>query len=270
MQVWTENLRIFGPVEFQQAGRSMKLKSRLRDTDQNLTMHVCTIPSAVVTQALAASGADSVIIDLEHGAVDYGSAHAMIAATAGTNCAPLVRVAENDPAQVKRVLDLGAEGIVFPLIRDASDARKAISSLHYPPNGNRGFGPFLAHSRWGTSLLEYREAVDDQIVCCLLIETRDAVENITEICAVPGIDLIIPAQFDLSTDLGVSGQFDHPDFQAALAKVEEAATKAGIPLGNVGLAEAQAKALFARGYRVIAGFDVLWLKAKAAETQGWL
>lgn len=247
----------------------MTFKDRLADPSARLTAHVCTIPSATVTQALAAAGSDAVIIDMEHGAVDYGSAHAMIAATAGTSCAPLVRVAENDPAQVKRILDLGAEGIVFPLIRTAEDAAKAVASLRYPPNGNRGFGPFIAHSRWGTSLMDYRETVDGKLVCCLLVETRDAIENIEAICAVPGIDLVIPAQFDLSTDLGISGQFNHPDFQAALARVEHAANAAGLPLGNVAMAKPQADALFAKGYRVIAGFDMLWLKAAAAETQSW-
>lgn len=248
----------------------MTFKEKLSNPTIRLTAHVCTIPSAAVTQAMAAARSDAVIIDMEHGAIDYATAHAMIAATAGTSCAPLVRVTENDSAQVKRVLDLGAEAIVFPLIRTAEDAEQAVASLRYPPNGTRGFGPFLAHSRWGTSLMEYRESVDGHLVCCLLVETRDAVENIEAICAVPGIGAIIPAQFDLSTDLGVSGQFDHPDFLAAVAKVEDAANSAGIPLGNVGLAKPQADELLAKGYRIIAGFDILWLKAMAAETQSWI
>jgi len=244
-------------------------KARLAETSDRMTAHVCTIPSPTVTQALAAAGSDAVIIDLEHGAVDYGSAQAMIAATQGFACAPLVRVAENDPVQVKRVLDLGAEGIVFPLIRTADDAAKAVASLRYPPNGTRGLGPFIAHSRWDTTLMDYRDFIEDRLICCLLVETRDAIENIDDICAVPGIDLLIPAQFDLSTDLGIPGQFDHPDFTAAIAKVEAAANAAGLPLGNVGLAKPQADALFAKGYRVICGFDLLWLKAAAAETQSW-
>ena len=247
----------------------MNFKQRLAETDDKMTCHVVTIPSATVTQAIAAAGADSVIIDMEHGAVDHASAHAMIAATKGTRCAPLVRVAENDPAQVKRMLDLGAEGIVFPLIRNAEDARRAVASLRYPPHGNRGFGPFIAHSMTGVTLPEYMDAVDGTLTCCLLVETADGVENIDEIVAVEGIDLLIPAQFDLSTDLGISGQFDHPDFQAAVSKVEAAAKKAGIPLGNVALSPEQAQGLFSKGYRVIAGFDLLWLKAKTAEAQSW-
>ncbi|MEO9827513.1 MAG: aldolase/citrate lyase family protein [Paracoccaceae bacterium] len=247
----------------------MTFKERLQGTDR-LTAHIVNIPSATVTQAIAAAGADAVIVDFEHGAIDHASAHAMIAATAGTNCAPLVRVAENDTAQVKRVLDLGAEGVVFPLIRSAEEAQRAVASLHYPPNGNRGFGPFMAHARWGIPLMDYREAVDDKVVCCLLIETRDAVENIDAICAVPGIDLIIPATFDLSTDLGVSGQFDHPDLHAALTKIEDATSAANIPLGAVCLAEAQAQTLIAKGYRVFCGFDLIWMGAKAAEVQEWI
>ena len=244
-------------------------KDRLAKTADRMTAHICTIPSATVTQAMAASGSDAVIIDMEHGAVDFGTAHAMIVATQGFACAPLIRIPKTDESHVKRVLDLGAEGIVFPLIRSAEDAARAVASMRYPPHGTRGFGPFIAQSRWGSSLMTYRTDVEDRLVCCLLVETKDAVENIEEICAVPGIDLLVPAQFDLSTDLGISGQFDHPDFQAAVAKVEAAAKAAGIPLGNASLNKAQADTWFERGYRVIAGFDVLWLRAAAAEAQSW-
>lgn len=246
------------------------MKSRLQDTRDLLTMHLCGIPSAVVTQALAAAGSDCIVVDLEHGAVDYASAHAMIAATAGTNCAPLVRVAVNDPAHVKRALDLGAEGIMFPLIESAQGARDAVASLHYPPHGNRGFGPFIAQSRWGTQLNTYLPTVENRLVCCILIETRGALESIEEICTVPGIDIIIPAQFDLSTALGISGQFDHPDFVSAVARIEQAALAAGLPLGGVAMNREQADLLIARGYRIVCGFDSLWLRAQAAQMKSWI
>lgn len=246
-----------------------RFKQKLADPETRVTSVLCTIPSPIVPQALAASGIDSVIIDMEHGAIDHAAAHAMIAATAGTDCAPLVRVAENDTVLVKRVLDLGAEGIVFPMIRSVEDARSAVASLKYAPEGTRGFGPFIAQSRWQTTLAGYPAQEQDQLICCLLVETAEAVQNIEEICKVPGIDLLIPAQFDLSTDLGVMGQFDHPTFQAALSRVEAAAKAADIPLGNVALDAEKAAALFARGYRHIAHFDVLWLCEKAADMQSW-
>jgi 4-hydroxy-2-oxoheptanedioate aldolase len=245
------------------------LKTKLTQTSDRLICQLCTIPSAAVSQAFAASGADAVIIDLEHGAIDYGSAHAMIAATAGTDCAPLVRIAEIDAAHCKRALDLGAEGIVFPLARTVADAEQAVACMHYPPKGVRGFGPFLAQSRWGTDLAEYRSKMEDQLICCLLIETTGALANIEDICKVEGIDLIVPATFDLSTDMGIPGQFEHPDFQAALTRIEKAATTAGLPLGAVALAKPQADVLFAREYRMIAGFDVLWLREKTNEMRAW-
>lgn len=245
------------------------LKKKLSDPDKRVSMHICTIPSATVTQAMAAAGADAVIIDMEHGAVDYGSCHAMIAATAGSDCAPLVRIAKNDTSQVKRVLDLGAEGIVFPLIKTVEDAKRAVASLRYPPIGDRGFGPFIAHSYWKTGLLDFASTMDGKLVCVLLIETIEAVENIEEICAVDGIDLIVPAQFDLSTALGVSGNFDHPDFVAALEKIEKVAAAANIPLSGVGMSKEQADALFAKGYRAIAGFDLLLLKGAVAACASW-
>ena len=160
----------------------MKLKQRLSDTQDRLANFIVTVPSAVVTQALAAAGADSLIIDIEHGAVDYGSAHAMIAATHGYNCAALVRIAENTDAQVKRALDIGAQGIVFPLIETAEQASWAVSSLRYPPHGRRTFGPFIAHSFEGVPLAEYADHIDDTLTCCLLVETVKGVENIEQIC----------------------------------------------------------------------------------------
>lgn len=247
----------------------MTFKRKLTETDARLALAICTIPSATVPQALAAAGLDAVLIDMEHGAVDYESCHAMIAATAGTECAPLVRVDGLNAAMVKRALDLGAEGICFPLIGTAEQAREAVAMLRYPPHGIRGFGPFIAHSRWGQELQGYRPATEDHIVNIITVETVEAIENIDEIAAVDGIDVLVPAMFDLSTDMGLPGQFDHPDFVAALARAEAAAHKHNIPLANVALAQPQADGLWARGYRVIAGFDVLWLKAKTAEIKSW-
>src|SRR4051812_24458188 len=115
----------------------MPFKERLAG-DEILGGVLCVIPSAVVTQAVAAAGADFVIIDGEHGPIGRETMHAMIAATAGTRCAPLVRVPGVLEADVKAALDAGAEGILYPLIRSASDAELAVSLGRYPPEGARG------------------------------------------------------------------------------------------------------------------------------------
>ena len=247
------------------------LKEKINGDGPAATCVLCTIPSAVVTQAIAAAGADSVIIDMEHGAVDYGSAHAMIAATQGFDCAPLVRISKIDAAEVKRALDVGAEGICFPLARTAEDVRHAIATLHYPPNGVRGFGPFISHSRWASaSMPAYAADMDERVFSMILIETAEAIENIEEICAVPGIDLIVLAGFDLSSAMGIPGQFDHPDFIAAQERLETAANAAGLPLSAVALRKEQADEYKSRGYRVLASFDVLFLKSGVSELRSWL
>jgi 4-hydroxy-2-oxoheptanedioate aldolase len=117
------------------------MKAKLAEPGRRLNGHVCIIPSAVVSQAVAAAGADYVIIDQEHSPMGHETLHAMIAATQGTDCAPLVRVAEIGEANVKRAMDAGAEGICFPLVRSVADAERCVASLRYPPRGRRGWGP---------------------------------------------------------------------------------------------------------------------------------
>jgi len=139
----------------------------------------------------------------------------------------------------------------------------------YPPSGTRGWGPFIAHSRWDVGLMDYQNKLGTGTVVCLLLETPEAVENIDAICAVAGVDLMVVAQFDLSTTMGISGQFDHPDYLAAEKRLETAAFKAGMPLIGIANNATRADALFARGYRGIGGFDILSLKAAVATSAAW-
>lgn len=245
------------------------MKQRLR-AGEILAGYVNIVPSAVSVQAMAAAGADWIIMDQEHGAVGPESLHAMIAATAGTGCAPLVRVPKRDEAWVKPALDLGAEGICFPLVGTAEEAAHCVPLLRYPPRGRRGWGPFVAHARWGTALFDYLPQRGSETVCMLLIETLAAVENIEAICQVEGVDCMIIAPFDLSTELGVSGRFDAPEFREAVEKLERVILAAGIPLGGAALTREQTQALLGRGYRLpVHGFDVLMLAGLVRQTAEW-
>ena len=125
------------------------MKQRLR-SGETLAGYVATIPSAVSVQAMAAAGADWIVIDQEHGAVGPENLHAMIAATAGTPCAPLVRVPKRDEAWVKPALDLGAEGILFPLAGNAEEAAECVALTRYPPRGRRA-GGLSSRTRAGVS-----------------------------------------------------------------------------------------------------------------------
>jgi 4-hydroxy-2-oxoheptanedioate aldolase len=246
------------------------IKDRIHKTKDLLGGYLCVIPSAVVTQALAAAGADWLVIDQEHAPTGMENLHAMIAATAGTPCSPWVRVPKRDEAYVKPALDAGAAGIMFPLVRTAAEAGECVTLTCYPPRGRRGWGPFIAHSRWGVELHDYLPKRGGETVCGLLIETKTAVDNIEDICKVEGIDYMVVATFDLSTELGVPGKFDAPILLDAVRHVEQAVLKAGIALGAAALTREQAEGNIRRGHRILVyGFDVLMLKQQVRQSMEW-
>jgi len=221
----------------------VELKQRLAG-DEVLGGVVNEIPSAVVTQAVAAAGADLVMIDREHGAIDRAAMHAMIAATAGTRCSPLVRTAD--------------------------DAARGVSFVRYPPEGTRGWGPFAAHARWGVPLVEHVARTGADTICCVFLETVEAIENIEEIVRVPGVDLFVVARFDLSTALGVHGRFDAPEFAEAEARLEAAVRGSGVPLGGIALTPDLSRAMTGRGYRVLfQSIDLLALEGAVAAPRAW-
>jgi 4-hydroxy-2-oxoheptanedioate aldolase len=247
------------------------MKDRIHKSKDSLGGYLCMIPSAMVSQALAAAGADWLIIDQEHAPIGPENLHAMIAATAGTACSPWVRVPRRDEAFVKPALDAGAEGIMFPLVRTAAEAAECVALTTYPPRGRRGWGPFAAHSRWGVELFDYLGKRGGETVCGLLIETKAAVDNIEEICKVEGIDYMVLATFDLSTELGVSGKLDAPVVLEAVRHAEQAILKAGIALGAAAFTKEQAQANLRRGHRLFFyGFDVLMLKQHVRQACAWL
>ena len=246
------------------------VKERLRTGAAPVAGFLNLIPSPVATQALAAAGADVVVIDQEHGPIGPESLHAMVASTAGTSCSPWVRVPGCDEAAVKTALDAGAEGIMFPLITTAESAAECVALTRYPPAGRRGWGPFVAHSRWGVELFDYLGQRGGDTVCTILIETRSAIDNIEKICEVEGIDCLTIAPFDLSTDLGVSGRMDAPELVEAVTHVEQVVLEAGIPLGGAALTEEQTQALVQKRYRLLwHHFDVLILKQFVRQTAAW-
>ena len=115
---------------------------------------IATIPSIQTVQIMARSGIDWIVVDLEHGPIDLGSAHAMITATSGTPCVPMVRIAANEPWLAKAPMDIGALGINFPMICSRADAEKAVRSVRYPPRATVSGGRFTPRSagacRWRT------------------------------------------------------------------------------------------------------------------------
>src|SRR5476649_483802 len=197
---------------------------------------------------MARSGFDWIIVDLEHGPIDLGSAHGMITATSGTPCVPFARIAANEPWLAKAPMDIGALGINFPMICNREDAEKAVRSVRYPPRGERLWGPFHAPFRWGVSMPDYMATADDDIICGITIEHVEAVNRIDEIMATPGIDL--------ATSIDKRGRIDDPEVQALMARAEAGILKSGVAIGGAARTAEQANQMIDRGYVALAlGFD---------------
>lgn len=241
------------------------LKARL-DADKPSVGVIISMPSVHTTQVLAGCGFDWLFIDMEHGPIGIESAHAMITATSGSRSAPIVRVPWNVHWLIKPVLDAGAMGIVVPMIRSAEDAAEAVKAIRYPPQGERGFGPFYASLRFGHSMSSYADPADQEILCILLIEHKDAIDDIDNIVQVPGIDACFIAPFDLAMSYGFRDGPDHPQVRSAVARAEKAILASPVKLGGLALDTQLAEQMIGRGYRLIlSGFDTLLLQRAAAD-----
>ena len=223
-----------------------------------------SMPSVNMAQALSNAGFDWLFIDMEHGPIDIASCHHMITATAGTECAPVVRVMEPSINYTKPVLDSGAMGIIFPMITTKKAAECAVKAVRYPPEGERGWGPFYAPMRWGNGdSIDYYKASKD-VVIIALIEHIKSVENIHEILEVAGVDVFFIAPMDLAASMGHVGNRDHPDVQSAILKAEDAIKGAGRTLGGLCLSAEEGNEKASKGYQILLmGFDLLLLEVGA-------
>ncbi len=242
------------------------MKARLRAGKACVGVLI-TMPSPALAQVLASCGYDYLFIDMEHGAIDLASCQQMIQATAGTECAPLVRVGKPDKALCKPVLDAGAMGMIFPMINDRALAEATVEAMFYPPKGQRGWGPFLAPIRWGQpDAMAYFKIANEELVNTVLIEHIDAVEALDEILAVPGLDVANVAPMDLAVSMGHPGDRDHPEVKAAIARAEKKILESKVALGGMALSPEEANEKIDRGYRfLVLGYDVMLIQRVSAQ-----
>jgi 4-hydroxy-2-oxoheptanedioate aldolase len=205
---------------------------------------------------MARSGLDWILIDMEHGPIDAGAAHAMIAATSGTPLVPLVRVVAATPWHAKLPLDLGAMGICFPMTTRRPDAEAVARAVRYPPEGDRFWGPFYAPLRWDVSMREYLDRANDEVLAIGTIEHIDALEGIRDVVSTPGLDLVFIGPGDLATSMGLKGRTDDAAVQAAILQLESAVLASPVALGGVALTAEHAKIMIGKGYKaLVVGFD---------------
>ncbi|MBO6659396.1 MAG: 2-dehydro-3-deoxyglucarate aldolase [Roseivirga sp.] len=210
---------------------NFQLRKKL-DRGEKLIGTLLSLPSPEIAEIMSMVGFDWLFIDLEHGPHGFMELQRMIQAMK-PNCGALVRVPEVSEANIKKVLDIGAEGIIVPKVDTAEKAKQIVSYAKYPIQGVRGVGAARAHG-YGLNFKEYVERANEGTLVVIQIEHFEGVNNINEIVEVEGVDVIFIGPYDLSASFGVAGQLEHPLVKVAIEKVEEACAKAGIPMGYFG------------------------------------
>ena len=189
-----------------------------------------TLHDPAVTEVLAGSGLDWVLVDTEHAPFSPESLANLVMAFEGTSAVSLIRVGWNDQVLIKTCLDLGFGGILVPQIGSVEEARRAVAACRYPPQGTRGFGPRRA-GHYGRTMDAYVRRANETILAGVQIESIRAVNDIENILAVEGVDFAFLGPMDLSASMGLLQTPDHPDVLQAMEQVIAAAVARNIPVG---------------------------------------
>ena len=185
---------------------------------------------------LASAQCDFVFFDMEHSGFSIETLKQAVRYFEAAGVAMIVRTPSKDYDMVARICDAGAQGVMAPMMKDAAEAATVVSHMKYPPVGKRGVALGAAHDNYlsgGVSVQDRLLQGNARTTFFALIETREGAENADAIAATPGVDALWVGHFDLSASLGIAGQFDHPDYLAALEKIIQAAKTRGLSLGRL-------------------------------------
>jgi 4-hydroxy-2-oxoheptanedioate aldolase len=223
-----------------------------------------TLGNPFVAEMFGKIGFDWIMIDRQHGSIEWNEVGPAIQAVElGGSCA-LVRVDWNSPELIMRALDLGAAGVVVPMVSTAEDARRAAEAARYPPRGIRSYGPLRGYY--------LANAQQFEPACIVMIETRQALENLEEIARTPGVDGLFVGPADLALDLGVPISLPmHADVMSAIDKMVAVCASAGILPGAASFNTQNAEDLLGRGVRFITlGADISYMRRAAQQDMEFL
>ena len=206
------------------------LKQRLTAGE---TLNGCwlNLGSPLTAEIVGLAGFDWVLIDLEHGAGSEKDVLHQLQALEHTSAAPIIRVESSERQRIHRVLDMGAEGIMCPRVSNAEEAKRVVSALRYPPDGDRGVAKMVRATGFGQHFTAYHQNAKDDILGVVQIETLEVLDHLEAIAALDGVDVLFVGPADLSMALGHFGELDHPQFKEALQATISAAQKAGKATG---------------------------------------
>ncbi|MCR9140724.1 MAG: aldolase/citrate lyase family protein [bacterium] len=188
------------------------------------------IPDSSVAEIMGAAGYDWVAVDLEHGLFSKGLLPDIFRALELGGTVPVARVGLNEALGIKHALEAGARGVIVPMIESRAAMERAVESALYTPRGKRGVG-FSRASLFGKNFEDHLQRCDDELILVAQIEDIRAVREIQEIAQTPGLDAMMVGPYDLSASMNLTGQFEHPDFLAAVGEIRAAARSAEVAMG---------------------------------------
>ncbi|HSC14550.1 MAG TPA: aldolase/citrate lyase family protein, partial [Gammaproteobacteria bacterium] len=204
------------------------IRARLRAGQSSIGSWI-QIPHASIAEIMGAAGYDWVALDLEHGSIAAHQLPELCRALELGGTLPLARVAEGTAKDCKQALDAGCGGIIAPMVESAEQLKRIGDACRWPPAGGRGVG-FARANLFGERFDEYAKEAQAPLLVAM-IEHGRAVERLTEIVRVEGLDAILVGPYDLSASLGRTAQFTHPEFESTMARILEIARAAGVPCG---------------------------------------
>lgn len=233
-----------------------KLKENIKKGESAVGIFIaCNSPDIVEIAAL--SGFDFVVIDMEHGPLSVESTQNLLRAAEIRGIAPFTRVTEGSATKILRSLDVGSYGLHIPQVNDAQKAKNVVEYAKYFPMGNRGIAMPRAADYGTSNPLEYFNTANEETMIVVHCENKESLDNLEEIAAVPGIDVIFLGPFDMSQSLGIPGQVSHSKIQKAAERVLNVSKKAGKAAGIFVSNGEEAKARIEQGFQYVTiGMDV--------------
>jgi 4-hydroxy-2-oxoheptanedioate aldolase len=236
-----------------------------------LTGTFLNLGSSLTVEIAGKSGLDWVLIDTEHGAGDFTELVHQLQAAESTPAAPIVRIAWNEVPRFKRVLDLGPSGVMVPYVNSVEEARQAVASMRYPPQGVRGVASFNRACGFGRGFAEYFATANENLLTVVQIETSQAVDQAQQIAAVEGVDVLFVGPMDLGVNMGTPRRFDDPEFCRALNQVVVACRQHGKSPGILLPSTERLEQVITEGFKFVAlGSDGLAVSTLMSQWSGAL
>ena len=240
--------------------KANSVKQKLEQGGVSVGTFVFEFNTTGIARIAAGAGAEFVIFDMEHTGWSVETIRMLIATSGAADIVPMVRVPATQYHFMARVLDMGARGIMVPMVESLEQAQLLADSCKYPPAGRRGAAFTISHDNYtGGTVAEKIEWANRNTLLIAQIETAAGLEQVEQIAGVQGVDVLWIGQYDLSSSLGIPGDFDHPKFLAAVDRVIAAANAQGKSAGFMPLSADEAKLRLEQGFRCLACGGDLWI-----------